>query len=185
MKQEKNKKTKGNWKETDEMVRKMGGIFLMTRTTGNGTVYRDPKSPVFIFNINNPAGLSTLLECEKELADQSITQFIKGVFWLGKSVDTSGKVYLGSTNGSSSAPATQDELIERVNRTIDTCMEYMKESIDKYKQIHAKASNRMAYYIGATDFGIFIKNRYPQLCYKKDDKSQPLPPTDDNLNPVV
>ena len=68
---------------------------------------------------------------------------------------------------SQSAPATQRQLIDRVNETIDKCLKYMSESIAKNQRVYLFASNRMNYYINKTDFGTFIKNQYPQLFGKE------------------
>lgn len=87
----------------------------------------------------------------------------KNCFWLGEAVTNTELEYLGSTYGAKSAPATQKELIERVNQTIDRCMEYMCQNIEKDKRVHVSASLRMNCYIQNTDFGEYIQNRYPQL----------------------
>ena len=71
---------------------------------------------------------------------------------------------------SQSAPATQRQLIDRVNETIDKCLKYMSESIAKDQRVYLFASNRMNYYMNKTDFGTFIKEQYPQLFDKKMEK---------------
>ena len=111
-----------------------------------------------------------LLECEKALVDQNIVQFMKNVFWFGEPIIKGNLKYAGSTVPSQSAPATQQQLIDRVNDTIDKCLKYMSESIAEDKRVYLFASNRMNYYVNKTDFGTFIKKQYPQLLDRKLEK---------------
>ncbi|MFI5405514.1 MAG: hypothetical protein ACHQ1D_03255 [Nitrososphaerales archaeon] len=164
--------------EIEQLVKEAGGVCFICILNKDyvgkekPVVISDFGSPVFHFNIEHPAGLSMLLECEKALSDQNIVQLMKNVFWLGESVTKCDLKYLDSTytNHKHSAPATQRQLIDRVNQVIDKCLKYMEESIVKDKRIHLWASDRMNYYINKTEFGIFIKSQYPQLFDKKLEK---------------
>ncbi len=155
--------------EIEQLAKESGGVFLICvldkDCVGNEkpVVIRDNGSPVFYFNIENPAGFSMLLECEKVLSDQNMVQFMKNVFWLGEPITKVNLKYTGSTftESARSAPATQQQLIDRVNDTIDKCLKYMSESISKDKRVYLSASNRMNYYVNKTDFGTFIKSQYP------------------------
>ena len=104
-----------------------------------------------------------LLECEKALFDQNMVQFMKNVFWFGEPIIKGNLKYAGSTFTARSAPATQQQLIDRVNDTIDKCLKYMGVSIAEDKPVYLSASNRMNYYVNKTEFGTFIKNQYSQF----------------------
>ena len=161
--------------EIEQLVKESGGVFficILDKDYENEkpVIIRDYGSPVFYFNIENPAGLSMLLECEKALGDQNIVQFMTNVFWLGEHITKGNLKYADSTDHSQSAPATQWQLIDRVNETIDKCLKYISESIAKDQRVYLFASNRMNYYMNKTEFGTFIKEQYPQLFDKKLEK---------------
>lgn len=161
--------------EIEQLAKESGGVFFICildkdYESEKPVIIRDRGSPVFYFNIQNPAGLSMLLECDKALADQNIVQFMTSVFWLGEHITKGNLKYADSTAHSQSAPATQRQLIDRVNETIDKCLKYMSESIAKDQRVYLFASNRMNYYMNKTDFGTFIREQYPQLFDKKLEK---------------
>jgi len=152
--------------EIEQLAKEAGGVFFISildkDCVGNEkpVVIRDDGSPVFYFNIENPAGFSMLLECEKALTDQNMVQFMKNVFWFGEPITRVNVRYARSTD-LRSAPATQQQLIDRVNDTIDKCLKYMTMSITEDRRVYLSASNRMNYYVNKTDFGAFIKSQYP------------------------
>ena len=124
------------------MAKEAGGVFFICiqdkdYENEKPVIIRDNGSPVFYFNIENPAGFSMLLECEKALTDQNIVQFMKNVFWLGEHITRVNLKY--AVKAHRSAPATQRQLIERVNDTIDKCLKYMSEvllKINVYIYLH-------------------------------------------------
>jgi hypothetical protein len=70
-------------------------------------------------------------------------QFMTSVFWRGELITKGNLKYADSTDHSQSAPATQWQLINRVNETIDKCLKYISESIAKDQRVYLFASNRM------------------------------------------
>lgn len=143
---------KKEFEKFDKMAKENGGIFLIGIGTKpedapkGWTVWQDePKSPLFIFNFDNPMGFSIFSQCEKALADQKIKN-IQYALWVG-----------GRDNGTKSA---QNKLIRRVNQTIKECSKHLMRNKDP---LYVNASERMNFFIGKTTFGTFIKERYPTL----------------------
>lgn len=150
-------------KQIEQLANEAGGIFFICILDEDcvenekPVVIRDNESPLFYFNIEDPAGISMLLECEKALSDQNMVQFMKNVFWLGEPITKVNLKYTDSTDHRS-APVTQQQLIDRANHIIDKCPMHIED-----KPEYLSASNRMNYYINKSDFGIYIKSQYPQL----------------------
>ena len=181
---------KETYKVLERFTNQKGGLlFILRKSFSNDSkspeeqtsVIRDEerKSAVFEINLGTMAGLSILCECEKALADQVMSldfldSGIEGdVIWFGGMLDKSGSEYVGSTydDGLKSAPVEQSELVQRVNQTIDKCLDHMLKSVELDKQVYVDASDRMSGHIKLTRIGEHIREKYPDL-FRDDTKSE-------------
>ena len=181
---------KETYKVLERFTNQKGGILFILRKSfskdskppeDQTSVVRDEerKSAVFEINLGTVAGLTILCECEKALADQVMSldfldSGIEGdVIWFGGMLDKSGSEYVGSTydDGLKSAPVEQSELVQRVNQTIDKCLDHMLKSVELDKQVYVDASDRMSGHIKLTRIGEHIREKYPDL-FRDDTKSE-------------